>query len=699
MKHKIKVIENIFIPISPGLKLAAKIWLPVNAEQVPVPALLEYEPYRKRDATAECDQYLHPYFAEQGYASVRVDIRGSGESDGLLLDEYSEQEQNDCMTVLSWIAKQPWCTGKIGMMGISWGGFSALQIAARRHPNLQAIISLCSTDNRYTDDVHYMGGSMLSDNFQWSAMMFGMMSRAPDKKLLGKNWKSTWLNRLKHQPLMATRWMQHQQYDAYWKHGSISEDWSAIQCPVYLIGGWSDGYANTIPRMLESLQCPRKGLIGPWAHHYPHFSLPGPQIDFLNEAVRWWDKWLKGVETGIMQEPMYRAWMQESVLPASSYESRPGRWIAEESCPSQNIKPHQLFLTDDRKLSAQSSKPSSLISNVSPQSVGETAGTWCGYGFGPEKPTDQRIDDARSICCDSEPLAKPVEIFGSPLIELDLTVDKPDAFIAVRLNEVFPSGASTRISYGILNLTHRLGHENIMPINVGEKMHVSVQLKNIAHAFSKGNRIRVAISTSYWPLIWPSPEVVALSIFAGKSCLSLPVRSPRAKDKQLAAFGEAMLPPSLAVTCYRPAAGNRHIERDLSDNTVKHVVEEDWGDEMIDDINLRTDYKQKETYTIRDDDPLSASINIDTNITISRGHWKTRTEMHSVMRADEKNYLLQAKLSAYENDKLLLSRQWDKKIPRQNVSGSLNLFSKGKKRKHGEIDAENIISARNKGVG
>lgn len=691
-------IENIFITLSDGCKLAARIWLPENASEFPVPAILEYLPYRKRDGTAYRDQLTHPYLAAHGYACVRVDMRGSGESDGLLMDEYLQQEQDDCLEVLDWIARQSWCTGKIGMMGISWGGFNSLQVAARRPPNLHAIVSLCSTDNRYTDDIHYMGGCLLNDNFQWSSTMLAMMSRSPDKALLGEDWQQTWLNRLNHQPLLATTWLQHKNNDAYWKHGSICEDWSAIECPVYLVGGWADGYTRTIPRMLENLQCPRKGLIGPWAHKYPHFGKPGPQIGFLQEMLRWWDKWLKGIDTGIMQEPMYRVWMQDSILPAPYYKTRPGRWVAEAQWPSEHIQIDRLYLTGNGKL-ATAPESETIAQGVSPQSVGEAAGAWCGYGLGPEKPTDQRVDDARSICFESDPLSAPLELLGAPIIELDLSVDRPEAFIAVRLNEIFPDGSSTRISYGLLNLTHRDGHAETKPVKPGERLHVSVQLKDVAHSFSVGNRLRIAISTTYWPLVWPSPEVVALTVFTGKSNVILPVREPREEDKHLAAFAEPESAPPLAMTYLRPDSGHRRIERDIGSKTSTYYVEEDDGDSIIDSIGLRTDYIQKETYSICDDDPLSAIVKINTTISISRGEWRTRTETTSMMTADNTHYFLEANLCAYEGDRLILSRNWSEKIARVNklnllCGGSNHLFTpKSKQPKDSSPNIEIIQNA------
>ena len=311
----VREIEHTTIPLKDGTRLAARIWLPADAEADPVPALLEYLPYRKRDGTHERDALTHPYLAGHGYASVRVDIRGSGESEGVLSDEYSQQELDDALEVIAWLAGQPWCCGAVGMFGISWGGFNALQVAALQPPALKAIVTLCSTDDRYADDVHYMGGAKLaSADLGWGGFFFADMCHPPDPLLVGGRWREMWLQRLENMPLFLERWLKHQRRDAYWQHGSVCEDFSAIRCPVFAVGGWTDGYSNAIPRLLEHLDVPRKGLIGPWAHGYPHFALPGPQIGFLQDMLRWWDYWLKGIDTGVMAEPILRAFMTDCVL-------------------------------------------------------------------------------------------------------------------------------------------------------------------------------------------------------------------------------------------------------------------------------------------------------------------------------------------------------------------------------------------------
>ena len=338
LPRPVRTIDHLWIPLSDGTRLGARIWLPEDAEANPVPGVLEYIPYRKGDGTTTRDQPRHAYFAGHGYAVLRVDLRGSGESDGLLHDEYLPQEQQDAVEVLSWIGDQPWCTGAIGMFGISWGGFNGLQVAAHAPPELKAVITLCSTDDRYADDVHYRGGSVLAlEMLSWGASMLSYNAIAPDPEVAGPGWREAWLERIDQVEPYEYEWLRHQRRDDYWKQGSVCEDFSAIECPVYAIGGWADGYSEAVPRLVAGLGAPSKGLLGPWSHAFPDEVEPGPAIGFLQECLRWWDRWLKGEATGIDDEPALRVWMQDPVAPAARYSERPGRWVAEESWPSPNI--------------------------------------------------------------------------------------------------------------------------------------------------------------------------------------------------------------------------------------------------------------------------------------------------------------------------------------------------------------------------
>ncbi|HKK60164.1 MAG TPA: CocE/NonD family hydrolase, partial [Salinivirga sp.] len=273
-----KVIEHTWIPMSDGVRLSAKIWIPDGAEQTPVPAILEYIPYRKRDFKAVRDEETYTFYAQHGYAGVRVDLRGSGESEGILRDEYLQQELDDGLAILSWIAAQDWCNGNVGIIGISWGGFNGLQLAALQPPELKAVVSVASSDDRYQDDVHYMGGNLLTDNLSWASTMFAYNSCPPDPELVGEKWYDMWMERLEGSGLWLKKWLEHQRYDDYWRHASVMCNYDKIKAPAYVVSGWADGYSNTIFRLLENLKIPTKGLVGPWGHKYPHHGSPGPKI-------------------------------------------------------------------------------------------------------------------------------------------------------------------------------------------------------------------------------------------------------------------------------------------------------------------------------------------------------------------------------------------------------------------------------------
>ena len=552
-----EVIDPVWIVMTDGCRLAARLWLPKRAAATPVPAILEYIPYRRRDATAIGDWPRHGYVAGHGYACLRVDMRGSGDSDGVLLDEYLTQEQDDALEVIAWIARQPWCSGQVGMMGISWGGFNALQVAARRPPALKAIITVCSTDDRYADDCHYMGGALLLNSLSWGSVMLANNARPPDPQVVGERWRDMWMQRLDGSPPFLAAWLQHQLRDDYWKHGSVCEDYGAIAAATYAIGGWADAYTNAVPRLVANLKAPVKGLIGPWAHDYPHTARPGPQIGFLRECLRWWDQWLKERDTRATTPPEIRCWVQDSVPPRSDYDIRPGRWIGQIVRRGRN-----LYLGEGRLLS-EPPAGSLVLTHRSPLVTGITWGEWCPYGFPGELPGDQRPDDGRSLCFDSAPVAAPTDLLGEPVLSLELAIDRPRGLIIARLCDVAPDGASRLMSYGILNLTHRGGHGRVVPMVPGERTLVQFRMNVMGERIAAGHRIRLALSTSYWPMVWPSPEPVTLTVFGG-SVLEIPERSPSPDDDALADFEPPEMASPLAVTRSRPGRRDREIHENPS---------------------------------------------------------------------------------------------------------------------------------------
>jgi hypothetical protein len=666
--HSVVVLEHVEVPMPDGCRLAARIWMPADAPAVPVPAILEYIPYRKNDLTAVRDTSMHPYVAGHGYAVVRLDLRGAGESEGLLLDEYLPQELDDGCEAIRWIAGQPWCDGNVGMVGISWGGFNALQVAALQPPALKAVITLCSTDDRYEDDVHYMGGCLLLEQLSWASVMFGRNTLPPDPRHVGDRWRPMWHERLKHSGLWLKDWLLHQRRDEYWKHGSVCEDWRSIRVPVYAVSGWADGYCRSVFRLMENLAVPRKGLIGPWAHKYPHIGEPGPAIGFLQEAVRWWDHWLKGRDTGIMDEPMLRLYMQHGAEPAPWYAQRDGHWVAEPSWPSPNVSLIGYRLGADGRLGAgDDALPAAAVSHRSPLTVGMMAGRWCSYAKPGDQPADQRCEDAGSLCFETAPLDVAVEIAGDARLTLDLSVDRPLAQVAARLVDVDADGAATRVTYGVLNLSHRNGHETPEPLEPGRRYRVTVPFKPVATRFETGHRIRLALSTSYFPMIWPAPEAVTMIVDTGGCVLDLPVRKASAADGGLAPFAPPQASPPLRCTQLRPPDAHCRVVHELGSNAVEMQVGDGAGTFRIDDWDLTVHNQGFETFRIENDDPTRVSGEVVWEHALSRDDWSIRTVTRTRLAADTTHFQIEARLQAFEGESLAHESNWSERIQRDGL--------------------------------
>jgi len=673
--HRVRVVENVFIPMPDGVRLAAKLWLPEDAEKNPVPAIIEYVPYRKREGTRTGDNSKHEYLAGHGYACLRLDIRGSGDSEGIITDEYTPQEQEDGVAAIAWAAAQPWCDGGVGMIGISWGGFNGLQIAALQPPALKTIITIGSTDDRYATDVHYVGGCMSKDNFDWSSTMMANNDLPPDPEFHGERWRAMWLERLKANEPWILTWVKHQRRDAYWQQGSVCEDFAKIKVPVYAVNGWADNYSEAIPRLLAGLDVPRKGLIGPWAHSYPHDVTVGEPVGWLQEVLRWFDHWMKGKDTGIMDEPMYRVWMQESQAPQTCYTERPGRWVAEEHWPSPRIDWQKLRLNADGNQQASRvgelggrKRPSLKLNICSPLWVGLGAGEVGRYGGDADWPTDQREDDGGSLVFVSAPLKERTEILGAPQLRLKFSSDRELALVSVRLNDVAPDGASQRVTSGLLNLTHRDSHEKPTPLKPGKTYEAVVDLDDIAHAFKKGHRIAVSVSTSYWPIAWPSPEPVTLTVYSGDSYLNLPVRPLRRQDAKLADFGPAeMAAPTPYKSHTLEAKTTRRVTRDLLSGRMQVDFPRWTYKKEMTDIGITVTSEGNAIYTITDGDPLSAKVTTDNYVELQRKDTTIRHHSWGSMSCAKTHFVIEMQLEAHEQGKLVFERKWQKKIKRDLV--------------------------------
>ncbi len=639
-----------WIPMADGVRLSARLWIPAGAD--PVPAVLEYIPYRKSDAYRAHDDAWGPTLAGYGIAYARVDVRGSGDSEGVLTDEYLEVELDDGCAVIAWLADQSWCSGQVGMRGLSWGGINTLQIAARRPPALKAIMPMGCLDDRYTDDAHYIGGALGHTNFQWGIGFKLVMAGPPDPLVVGEAWEAMWKARLEATPPILKTWLEHQAYDDYWRRGSIAEDWSAIQAPTHIVAGWQDTYSNPVGRLLANLQGPRKALIGPWGHTYPWAAQPHG-LDWAHEEVRWWEHWLKGAPTGIMDEPMLRAFMPyrpaSMVVPAEI----PGRWVAETSWPPQTTD--QVFYLTGDALSDKAG-PAETALYVGDRIVGLTKPEWLD-----RPPVEQSADDARALVFRTPALEADLEILGNPVLKLRVSADRPVAKLAARLVEMTAEGQSWLVSSGLLNLTHRDSHAEPRALVPGEAYDVEIPLAAIAHRFGAGGRIGLAISESLWPLVWPSPQIVTLTLTLGAaSTLTLPVRPIEAEP---AAFDipEIHAPPSDGAR--RPSATTRPI----SPGAYRIEIGAAPTPVLVKATGATLARGRAEVSEIHQGDPNSSVWTHRASSSWKRGAWDCTVEAACELRSTAEDFQLTESLTARRGDRVVFERSARSRIGRNLV--------------------------------
>ncbi len=664
----VRVIDNDWIELPDGVRLAIRLWLPEDAETRPVSAILDSVPYRKSDGTAIGDAAWGTYFAARGFAFARIDLRGSGDSAGIMEDEYTEQEQRDVERVIAWLSERPWCSGAVGMMGVSWGGFAALQMAARQPEQLRGVIPIHGSDDRYADDVHYIGGCVSGmDMSQWSTSMLAYLNQPPDPQVVGAAWREAWRERLDGARPFIEPWLSHQRRDAYWQQASACEDYGAIRCPVFAVGGWSDGYRDMVLRIVEHLRSPVRGLIGPWGHNSPERGAPRPAIGFLQECVRFFAASLDGEDNGFFDEPRLTSYMQEPVAPAGSYAERPGRWVADPSWPSPSVEAWTYMVgTDSLQQSGEPGTGTRSLRGL--QTTGAEGGVWGGDGAPADFALDQRPDDGASLCWDSSPLIERVELLGHGEATLELSVDRPWALVAVRVCDVAPDGASTLIARGLLNLSRREGHDRTVAMPLGEPVVVRVPLQSTAYAIPPGHRIRLAVSNTYWPMAWPSPQPCTLTVHCGpRSALSLPRRRASELDSQLRPFGAPGTGTALKAEPTMVRRGGRRLRRDLA--TGEAELEFDWRPTGTRIVATGTELGEENVtrYRIVEGDPLSATVICEVEVSLARTGWNTRTRATSTMTCDAERFLVTSTLEAFEGAVRVHARTWTHRFARDGV--------------------------------
>lgn len=647
----VREIETERIAMPDGVRLALQLWLPDAAERVPV--VLEAIPYRKRDSTRAYSRYWGRQLARRGIGYARLDTRGSGDSEGLLRDEYLPQEQDDAAHAIAWLAAQPWCNGNVGMRGVSWGGFATLQTAALAPPALKAIMPMCASDRRYTDDAHYVGGAFALTGLKWATSFKLVMAGPPDPEVFGAGWERAWRERLEASPAIAARWLGHQREDAYWRQGSVGVDYGRIRCPVYLVGGWADPYNEAIPRLLAGLKVPAKALIGPWGHGYPAPAAPGPGLQWAFEEARWWRHWLAGEETGIMQDPQVWAYLPESSPVEAAPGPIPGRWIAEPAWPPRT-EPLTLRLGRGR-LSAEPGE-AAVIETPAGGVVGLQTPEWVPFAP-PQYAQEQSPDDALSLTFDGDRLEAPLELLGTPRARLRLAASAPVAKLAVRLTEVAPDGRAWPISYGVLNLTHLAGHDAPEPLAPGAFHDVDLPLYLTARRLPAGARLRLAVSEGLWPLVWPSPAPVTLKLDLAHCSLELPVRRQGLPDP---AFPIPIAPASESA-----AGGPDILRRATPDGWT--AFNEVWpaSGATLEDIGTTVERSGPNVELVmRAGDPAACRWRAWQSVRYLRGDWDCALESEVELTATEASFHLRERLAAKLGGESIFDRVHESDIPR-----------------------------------
>jgi predicted acyl esterase len=645
-----------------GVRLGARLWIPEGAELQPVPVVLEYIPYRKRDMYRPRDNDWGPQVAQYGIAYARVDIRGSGDSQGVMVDEYAPPELNDAVSVIAWLSRQPWSNGNVGMRGISWGGINTLQVAAMAPPELKAIMPMGCCDVRFTDDAHYVGGALGRTNFEWGMHFKNVMSGPPDPEIVGPEWETMWRQRLDATPAIISEWVSHQRYDAYWQRGSIAVDYKKIKCPVYVVDGWIDTYSNVIGRLLENLTVPRKGLIGPWPHNYPDDVSPGPGLDWAYEETRWWHQWLLGVDTGIMREPMFRAYLPYTTPWEVYPKDVPGRWVAEAVWPSLSLGPTAWYLNANGELGRRPSKPA-RVNYVGDKVVGLSKPQWLPYppvGM----PTEQSPDDQNSLVFNSPALNSDIEILGYPVARVRVAANVPVAKLAVRITDVTPDGKSWLVSYGLLNLTHRVSHEHPSALRSGEFYDVEMKLFMVAHRFKRGHRIRVALSESLWPLVWPSPQIATLTIEVGSSSIVLPVRPVPAAEAPFPIPVRPAAPQALAGLLGTPR--DERTLRAPDGRVTIHRVSPEVSYPMP-DVGTALIRRWTESSEITEGAPNSCIWKNENLVGFKRGDWDCQTLAAFEITSTADAFLVKESLEVTKGGDRFFHKESEKKIDRDLV--------------------------------
>ena len=659
-------IEQTWIPMKDGVRLAVNLFMPDGTPagreaSEKFPAILEYLPYRKDDWSLKRDIELHAYFVRRGYVSARVDIRGTGASEGDPPDrEYSQQELADGAEIIDWLSRQPWSNGSVGMMGISWGGFNAIQMALRRPPALKAIIAVCATEELFHDDIHYIDGMMHADEFELAMDLQEMLPRAPefptDEKSLAPRFDN---------PPWFLLYLQQQRDGPFWRRASVAPDhYGEYKVPSFLVGGFLDGYRDSVARFFGRVHAPVKALLGPWNHTFPHDAQPGPSIEWRAEAVRWWDYWLKGKQNGILDEPRFEVYMRRWYAPDPNIKEIPGDWRAYPTWPPTDQSAETLYLQPAHTL--ERLPPVALTNSRQELDFVPSAGVEAGFWWG-DFTSDQRSADAYSLVYDSVPVEKDTAILGWPKVVLKVSTTAKLANWFARLSDVAPDGRVTMITGAGQCGAQLESSSNPTNLEAGRIYSVPIEMHLTSWIFPRGHRIRLAISNALWPMIWPTPYPMTTSLILGgpqTPRLELPVVSSSPLATPRFAAPEESPPLSDVKWSGEPwPPQDWSVTRDLATGLAlvswsgDDAGEFPWGQ--------MKDHEQM-SYQVNDARPDVNTVRGAASTTVELLGRKLIFSVVLDLHSDAKNFCYHFERKLTQNGMVVREKSWDETIPRDH---------------------------------
>jgi predicted acyl esterase len=649
-----------FVAMEDGVRLAISRFEPTDGSG-PWPVILEALPYRKDDVTASYRAEYGRLVDEGHYAVVRVDVRGTGSSEGIATDEYPPQEQRDLVRLIAWCAAQPWSTGRVGMYGTSYSGFNSLQVAAERPPELGAVCAIYSSDDRYTDDVHYAGGVLRAvDLVDYVVYMVAMCALPPVPAVFGEGWREEWRRRVDGTEPWLLRWLAEQTDGEYWRHGSLRLDsrpgttsgYDRIECATMIVAGWADGYRNNTLRTFAALECEKRLLIGPWSHMATATSLPGPHIDLVPEMIEFFDRYLRDADArSTPPKPPIAVFVRHATRPEPDLAEHGGVWRYEETWPAARATTRELRAAGEGD---------DLVPVRG--DVGGNAWISCAASLPWGQPSDQRADDAWSRCYDW-PVDAVFEILGHCELVASVTASAPVAFLSAKLCDVFPDGTSALVARGMLNLTHRTSSVRPEAVIPGVAVDVSLELEATSWVFEPGHRVRLALAGTDWPNAWPPPEAVTVTVDRSSLRFSLP---------ELPAPTEAAPAPVFVA----PRPGSWHpgessepqpemtwrFAHDVLDRRTAASVSH--GSRYVGELGARVSEQYDGEVSVSTVDPGDAAARATSRYEIAWPDAHCSSEVRLRFRSDAAAYHVEVELDVDDGDEPFARRRWKRDIPR-----------------------------------